>query len=184
MSILKVAQLGHPVLRKKAEPVAPDKIGSPEIQTLIDDMIDTKNEYSGAGLAAPQVHVPLNIIVIGMEANSRYSRNGDILIEVMINPKITDFSEEMEEDWEGCLSLTDLWGVVKRSVAVTVTGFDRKGEEVEVRAEGFSARVFQHEIDHLHGKVFIDRMSDLKSLSFVREYYKYGRRQESEEYEV
>jgi len=183
MSILKVAQLGHPVLREKAEPVAPDKIGSPEIQALIDDMIDTRDEYSGAGLAAPQVHVPLGIIVIGTGANLRYPRNGDMPIEVMINPKITEFSEQMEEDWEGCLSLTELWGMVKRSVAVTVTGFDREGENVEIKVEGFAARVFQHEIDHLHGKVFVDRMSDMKSLSFASEYYRYGRRRENEENE-
>ncbi len=174
MAILKVAQLGHPVLRLRAEPVPVGMITSPEIQTLIDNMIETKDEYSGVGLAAPQVHESVQIIVVGMEENPRYSGPEELPLSVLINPKLKDFSTEMEEGWEGCLSLTNLWGRVSRANAVTVTGYDRDGKEIEIRAEGFKARVYQHEIDHLYGKVFVDRMSDLTSLSFGNEHTRYG----------
>ena len=174
MAILKVAQLGHPVLRVKANPVPLEMIDSPELQQLIDDMIETKEEYSGVGLAAPQVHESVQIVVVGMEANPRYSEPDEIPLSVMINPKLKDFSHTMEEEWEGCLSLANLWGRVSRSNAVTITGYSRDGEQVEIKAEGFLARVYQHEIDHLYGKVFVDRMSDLASLSFGKEHSRYG----------
>lgn len=180
MAILKVAQLGNPVLRKKAEPVPEDRITSPEIQGLIDDMIDTMREYSGAGLAAPQVHEPLQIIVLESMMNERYPDSPEVPLTALINPKIASFSDEMEEGWEGCLSLTDLWGRVKRARGVTVQGFGRDGKPVTVEAEGFFARALQHEIDHLYGKVFPDRMSDFSSLSFGKEYQRYGRMHEEE----
>ena len=169
MAIRKVAQLGNPVLRRKAEPVPVEMIQSQQIQTLIDDMIETSDEYSGAGLAAPQVHESVQIIVAGLKEDPRYEDEEDMPLVVLINPKIAAFSTEMDEDWEGCLSLGDLWGRVKRALSITVTGFGRDGKQIEFRAEGFKARVFQHEIDHLHGKVFIDRMSNLDSLCFARE---------------
>lgn len=175
MAILKVAQLGHPVLRKKAEPVAPEQIASAELQAFIADMIETNDEYNGAGLAAPQVHRSLQIIVVG--SSRRAVDGGDeedsIPLITLINPKLSDFSAEMEEDWEGCLSVGDLWGRVRRARAAAVTGLDRDGEPVTIKAEGFLARVFQHEIDHLHGKVFLDRMSDFSSLSFRREFQRF-----------
>ncbi len=174
MAILKVAQLGNPVLRKKAEPVPQDIIRSAGVQSLIDDMIDTMREYNGAGLAAPQVHESVQIIVLEAGENPRYKDAPEVPLTIIINPKIVSFSEEMEEDWEGCLSLNDLWGLVNRAVEITVTGFDRKGEQILIEAEDFFARALQHEIDHLHGKVFIDRMSDFTSLSFGKEYHRYG----------
>jgi len=181
MAIRKVAQLGNPVLRRRAEPVPPEKITSPEIQTLIDDLIETKEEYSGVGLAAPQVHESVQIAVIGMNGSDRYEEAAGIPLTVLVNPKIVRFSQEMDEDWEGCLSVADLWGRVKRAVTITLTAYDREGNEVEIEAEGFQARVFQHEIDHLYGKVFLDRMSDLSSLSFSKEYSKYGRLGQTED---
>jgi peptide deformylase len=180
MSILKVAQLGNPVLRTKAEPVLRDIIHSDEIQGLIDDMIDTMREYNGAGLAAPQVHEPLQIIVLEAENNPRYKDDPDVPLTIVINPKIVSFSDEMEEGWEGCLSLNDLWGLVNRAVKITVTGFDRNGDPLTIEAEGFFARALQHEIDHLHAKVFIDRMTDLTSLSFGKEYQRYHREYDEE----
>jgi len=175
MAILKVAQLGHPVLRKKAEPVTPEQIASAELQAFIADMIETNDEYNGAGLAAPQVHRALQIIVVG---SSRREVEGDgeedpIPLITLINPKLSDFSAEMEEDWEGCLSVGDLWGRVRRARAATVSGLDRHGNPVTIKAEGFLARVFQHEIDHVHGKVFLDRMSDFNSLCFRREFQRF-----------
>jgi peptide deformylase len=183
MSILKVAQLGNPVLRVKAEPVPRDLIHSEEIQLLIDDMIVTMREYNGAGLAAPQVHESVQIIVLEAENNPRYKDDSDVPLTIIINPKIVSFSEEMEEGWEGCLSLNDLWGKVNRALKVTVTGFDREGDPLKIEAEDFFARALQHEIDHLHAKVFIDRMTDLSSLSFGKEYQRYSRHDDGEEEE-
>lgn len=183
MSILKVAQLGNPVLRVKAEPVPHDLIHSEEVQLLIDDMIDTMREYNGAGLAAPQVHESVQIIVLEAENNPRYKDDPDVPLTIVINPKIVSFSEAMEEGWEGCLSLNDLWGKVNRALKIAVTGFDREGDPLKIEAEGFFARALQHEIDHLHGKVFIDRMTDLASLSFGKEYQRYSRHDDGEEEE-
>jgi len=180
MAIRKIAQLGHPVLRKKAEPIEKEAVTSPVIQTLIDDMIETKEEYIGVGLAAPQVHESLQLIVVGFEDNPRYPDADRIPFRVIINPKITGFSTGMDEDWESCLSVDNLSGLVKRAQQITVTGLDREGNNIEINAEGFEARVYQHEIDHLYGKVFLDRMSDLKSLSFGREFSKFSRLYESE----
>ncbi|MGK7346235.1 MAG: peptide deformylase [Candidatus Nitrospinota bacterium M3_3B_026] len=180
MAIRKVAQLGNPVLRKTAEPVPEDEITSRHVQRLIDDMIETMREYSGAGLAAPQVHESIRIVVAESMRNERYPESPPVPLTVIVNPRIAGFSEEMETDWEGCLSLTDLWGRVRRAKAVTVEGFDRGGKPLRIEAEGFFARALQHEIDHLHGKVFIDRMSGLSSLSFGRERERYGRLHEDE----
>jgi len=174
MAILKVAHLGNPILRIKAEPVPPELINTDETQFLIDSMIDTMREYNGAGLAGPQVHEPVQIIVVEAEGNPRYKNSPSVPLTVVINPKITSFSTEMEEGWEGCLSLPDLWGMVRRARSIVVAGLDRRGEPMEIHAEGFFAKALQHEIDHLHGKVFIDRMSDFKTLSFGKEYARYG----------
>ena len=144
MAILKVAQLGNPVLRTKAEPVPREDIHSDEIQTLIDDMIDTMREYNGAGLAAPQVHESVQVIVLEAENNPRYKDDPDVPLTIVVNPKIVSFSVEMEEGWEGCLSLNDLWGLVNRAVKITVTGFDRNADPVKIEAEGFFARALQH----------------------------------------
>lgn len=180
MAIRKIAQLGHPVLRKKGEVIEREEIKSAKIQTLIDDMIETKDEYVGIGLAAPQVHESLQLIVVGLKENPRYPDAEQITLRAVINPKITDFSTDMEEDWESCLSVDNLSGLVKRANKITVTGLDREGNDIEINAEGFEARVYQHEIDHLHGKVFLDRMSDLTSLSFGKEFSKFAKLYESE----
>ncbi|MBI5814911.1 MAG: peptide deformylase [Nitrospinae bacterium] len=174
MPILKVAQLGNPILRKKAEPVPEEIVKADDVQLLIDSMIDTMREYNGAGLAGPQVHEPAQIIVVEAEGNPRYKNSPSVPLTVVINPKITSFSTEMDEGWEGCLSVADLWGLVRRARNVVVTGLDRHGEPLTIHAEGFFAKALQHEIDHLHGKVFLDRMNDLKSLSFGKEYARYG----------
>ena len=174
MAILKVARLGHPVLRKLAEPVPPEGIGAPAIQRLIDDLIETMVEYDGAGLAAPQVHVSKQIVVFEVEGNPRYPDAESIPLTVLINPKITPTTQHTEEDWEGCLSLPDLRGKVPRYTQVRVDAYDRHGKKLHYVAEGFHARVVQHECDHLLGKVFVDRMRSMESLSFLREFTRYG----------
>jgi peptide deformylase len=174
MAILKVARLGHPILRQIAEPVPPEGIGAPAIQRLIDDLIETMREYAGAGLAAPQVHVSQQIVVFEVEHNPRYPEAESIPLTALINPKITPLTQQVEEDWEGCLSLPDLRGKVPRYTQVRVEAYDRAGKQLSYVARGFQARVVQHECDHLIGTVFLDRMTSMASLSFQREFLRYA----------
>ena len=174
MAIRKVARLGTPVLRRVAEQVSPDDVSTPAVQSLIDDLIETMHEYDGAGLAAPQVHESLQIVVFEVAQNPRYPDAPSIPLTVLINPEITPTTEEMEEDWEGCLSLPDLRGRVPRHTRVSVRALDRLGAALHFEAAGFHARVIQHECDHLFGIVYPDRMTSMQSLTFVREHERYG----------
>ena len=173
MAILKVARLGHPVLRQSAEPVPIDQIRSPEIQRLIDDMIETMREYNGVGLAATQVHVPKQVAVIEVLSNPRYPEAPPIPLTVLINPTMTPLLDAMEEGWEGCLSVPDMRGMVPRYTAVRLQAHDRGGEPMDLVAKDFFARVIQHEADHLNGIVFVDRMKDLSTLTHLTEWSKY-----------
>ncbi|MBI5179103.1 MAG: peptide deformylase [Nitrospinae bacterium] len=172
-ALLKVALLGNPVLRKKVENVTREELKDPRTAYFIDSMIDTMREYNGAGLASPQVHVSKKIIIIEAQDNPRYPKRGEIPLTVLVNPEIVSFSQEVEEGWEGCLSVAGLWGRVKRSTAITVNAMTREGKDVEIKAEGFFAVVLQHEIDHLYGKLFVDRMEDMSTLCFTQEYNRY-----------
>ncbi len=173
MSILKVARLGHPVLRQTAPPVEPGAIQSPEIQRLIDDMVETMREYDGVGIAAPQVHVSKQIAVIEAKGNRRYPDAPDIPLTVLINFEVTPLGPELEDDWEGCLSLIDFRGSTPRYRQVRAKALDRQGRPLEFVATGFHARVLQHERDHLLGKVFIDRMPSFETLSYLQEFARY-----------
>ena len=173
MAILKVARLGHPVLRQVAAPVPVSEIRSPEIQRLIDDMIETMREYNGAGLAAPQVHVLRQISVIEVLGNPRYPDATDIPLTVLINPVVTPLTEEKEDGWEGCLSVPDMRGMVPRFTSVRLEAYDRDGAKVDLVAKEFFARVIQHETDHLNGIVYLDRMKDLGTLTHLAEWNKY-----------
>jgi len=176
MAILHVARLGHPILRQVAKPVPPEGIGAPAVQRFIDDLIETMIEYDGAGLAAPQVHVSHQIVVFAVERNVRDPEAAPIPLTVLINPRITPLTEELNEDWEGCLSVPDLRGKVPRYTTVRVEAYDRAGKRLNYVAEDFHARVVQHECDHLIGKVFLDRMRSMESLSFGREFLRYAAR--------
>jgi peptide deformylase len=169
MAVLKVARLGHPILRQVAEPVSPEAIGAPEIQRLIDDMLETMAEYDGAGLAAPQVRVSRRVVIYGVSANPRYPDVEDIPLTVLINPRVTALTEEQDEDWEGCLSVPDLRGKVPRFTRVRVEAYGREGQALRFTADGFHARVVQHECDHLDGKVYLDRMRSMETLGFLPE---------------
>jgi peptide deformylase len=173
MAILKVARLGHPILRQVAELLPPEGIGAPDVQRLIDDMIETMREYDGAGLAAPQVHVSKQLVVFEVAGNPRYPDAPAIPLTVLINPRIVPATEQMEEDWEGCLSLPDLRGRVPRYTRVRVDAYDRDGAKLTFSASDFHARVIQHECDHLLGMVYVDRMRSMESLSFVAEFARY-----------
>ena len=174
MAILKVARLGHPVIRKPSAAVPKETITSPEIQRFVDDMIDTMRDYDGVGLAAPQVHVSKQIVVIEVTENRRYPGEGPIPLTILINPKILSASKKQFEDYEGCLSVNELRGKVPRSESLEVEAYNRKGEKVKFHAHGFFARVIQHECDHLMGKVFLDRMPNLLTLAHLREFIRYA----------
>lgn len=173
MSILKVARLGHPVLRARARAVDPDEIPTPEFQRLVDDIIETMREYRGVGLAAPQVHRALRLFVAAVGASHDGEEEEEEEAIVLINPEIRRAEGPDVEDWEGCLSVPDLRGLVPRADAVLVNALDRDGRPVQLRASGFSARVLQHEADHLDGVLFLDRMRSLASLTFLEEYSRY-----------
>jgi peptide deformylase len=171
MAILKVARLGHPVLRQVAREVPVDAIGSPEVQRFVRDLRETMLEYEGVGLAAPQVFESIRIfaMISGSDEEAAVRRPAT----VWINPQLYFPTTEEVEGWEGCLSIPDLRGLVLRHRVVEVSGFDETGKAHRIRYEGFPAVVAQHETDHLDGRVFLDRMKDFSSLSFLREFERY-----------
>ena len=173
MAILKVARLGHPVLRQRAEPVPVTEIRSAAFQQFIDDMVETMREYDGAGLAANQVHTLKQVAVIEVEGNPRYPEAAAIPLTVVINPVVTVLTEEREDGWEGCLSVPDMRGVVSRATSVRLECYDREANRVNLVAKDFFARVIQHETDHLNGIVYLDRMNDLRTLSHIAEWNKH-----------
>ena len=173
MAILKVARLGHPVLRQPAEPIPVEAIRTPDIQRLIDDMIETMREYNGAGLAANQVHTLKQVCVIEVKDNPRYPDAESVPLTVLINPVVTPLTAETEDGWEGCLSVPDMRGVVPRHTTVRLEAYDREGNRIDVVAKEFFARVIQHETDHLRGLVYLDRMKDFSTLTYLAEWNKY-----------
>jgi peptide deformylase len=183
MSILKVSRLGHPVLREKARPLTPAFLAKSATQTLIDNMIETMFEYHGVGLAAPQVHESLLLAVIESQGE-----RGRIPLTVLVNPVVTVLGENPEsdkvEDWEGCLSIPELRGRVPRYRKLQVEALDRRGSKLKFVAEGFFARVVQHEYDHLMGHVYLDRMSDLQTLTHLDEMKRYWLPEEADETET
>lgn len=172
MGVLKVAKLGNPVLRQVAKQVDLKELADQqgELQDLVDDMIDTMREEGGVGLAAPQVNRSLQIVVLEYESNKRYPGESPIPVTALINPVLSDYSEENSLEWESCLSLIDFRGLVRRSKSVTLNAYDREGNKIEKRATDFEAVVLQHEIDHLNGKVFLDRMEDMTQLAYQEEF--------------
>ncbi len=170
MSILKVSRMGHPVLRKKARALDKATVRTPAIQKLIDDMMETMEEYHGVGLAAPQVHEDVRLFVAALDMERGDEPTPPI---ALINPEITPVGTEIVDDWEGCLSIPDIRGKVPRHREIKVRAFDRDGERIELRARGFSARIIQHETDHLDGILFFDRMTAFETLTFLDEYSRY-----------
>lgn len=169
--------MGHPVLRSKAAAVDRTTLRGTATQKLIDDMIETMTEYHGVGLAAPQVHEGMRIFVASLDMERGEEPSEPIAI---INPEITPVGSEMVDDWEGCLSIPDIRGKVPRFREIKLKALDREGQRVELRARGFSARVIQHETDHLDGVLFFDRMRAFETLTFLDEYSRYWVKGEDE----
>ena len=184
MAILKVARLGHPVLRAKAQPIAPSEIGSPRVQQLIDDMFETMAEYGGIGLAAPQVHESLRVFVAGVrpaEVVTPMTEDTDMPLIALVNPEVVPVAEERESGWEGCLSIPDIRGKVERPSVVRVRAYDRRARRIELVAHGLPARVIQHENDHLDGVLFFDRMTSFETLTFMDEFRRYWAKDDEDE---
>ena len=171
--ILKVARLGFPSLRTTAQPVAADKIKTPESQRLIDDMVETMYEYNGVGLAAPQVHLPLQLAVLEVRNHPRYPDMPEVPLTVLINPEVTIVDRTTIDEFEGCLSIPDLRGLVPRFKELRVRALGRNGEQLDFVARDFHARVVQHETDHLKGEVYLDRMPNLRQLGFLHEWQRF-----------
>ena len=166
MAILKVARMGHPVLRRKCETIDPDKITDPEVQRLIRDLFETMAEYNGVGLAAPQVHQSVRLVIAGGEADEE----GRNLFRILINPEITVLDESDRLGmYEGCLSLPGMRGWVERPASIKVAAWNEKGEKLDFALEGFPAVVLQHECDHLDGILYVDRIEDMTKFAFEEE---------------
>jgi len=184
MAILKVARMGHPVLRAVAKPIPPSEIASSRIQRLIEDMFETMTEYSGIGLAGPQVHESLRIFVAGVreaDLTPEIGDDRDMPFMAVINPEITAIGTATDEDWEGCLSIPDIRGRVIRPAAVQISAYDAGGRRMKLTATGLPARVVQHETDHLDGVLFFDRMKSFESLTFMDEFRRHWTKHEDEQ---
>ena len=165
MAVREILKMGDPRLLRVAQPV--QAFGTPELLALVDDLHETMVAASGAGLAAPQIGVDLQVVLFGFQHNERYPEAPPVPMTVLVNPVITPLSEAEEEGWEGCLSVPGLRGLVPRWSRIRYRGFDAHGRAVEREADGFHARVVQHECDHLIGRLYPTRMRDLTKLGFT-----------------
>jgi len=163
--IREILRMGDPRLLRVAQAVK--AYGTPELRGLIDDMKETMLANDGAGLAAPQIGVDLRVVMFGFESNARYPEVGPIPFTILINPRLTPLSQEIEEGWEGCLSVPGLRGWVPRFTRLRYTGFDADGAPIDRTVEGFHARVVQHECDHLDGILYPMRMRDMSRFGFT-----------------
>ena len=164
MAIKEVLRMGHPVLQKVAEPVT--EFNTQALDTLVKDMLDTMEAMDGAGLAAPQIAVSKRVVIFGLSHNPRYPDAESVPLTVLINPEITILDETRESAWEGCLSIPGMRGLVARSIRIQYQGYDPKGESISVEANGFHARVVQHEVDHLDGILYPQRIEDMRLFGF------------------
>lgn len=165
--VYKVVRLGHPALRQKSQKVDPARIPDAKFQKLLDDMIETMRAYEGVGIAAPQIGLPLAIFCVEYKSNRRYPDMPNIPVYTVINPKLTVTDSSEIRLMEGCLSIPDLRGDTPRAKAVRLEGLDRDGEPLSFEAKGFHARILQHEYDHLQGRVYLDRVTDKKTLCYL-----------------
>ena len=170
MTLLKIAQIGHPVLRQRAREVSPEELASDSMQAFIDDLVETMHDAQGAGLAANQVHTPLRICAIEVGDNPRYPYKPKIPLTILVNPVLTPIGDERFENYEGCLSVPDLRGKVWRHAELRVEALDRHGNPIDAIVRGITAGTYQHECDHLDGKLFVDRVHDPRTLCTWKEF--------------
>jgi peptide deformylase len=160
MTLLKIAQIGAPVLRERARELTRDELATTELQQFIDDLVETMRDAQGAGLAAIQVHRPIRVVAIEVGDNPRYPYKPKVPLTILVNPLLTPLSEERFDNYEGCLSVPDLRGVVSRFAELRVQAWDRHGNPIDHVTKGITAGTYQHEVDHLDGKLFVDRVTD------------------------
>jgi peptide deformylase len=166
MTLRKIAQIGHPILRTRAREVTREELASPAMQAFIDDLVETMRDANGAGLAAIQIHEPVRIVAIEVSGNNpRYPYKPAIPLTILVNPVLEPLTDETFRNYEGCLSVPNLRGVVERVAHVRVRAWDRHGADITVEARGISAGTYQHECDHLDGTIFVDRVRDPSTLS-------------------
>jgi peptide deformylase len=175
MAIRKIAQIGHPVLRERARPVTTAELASPAIQQFIDDLVETMRDASGAGLAANQVHEPIQICAIEVKDNPRYPYKPNIPLTILVNPILEPIGDARFENYEGCLSVPNLRGLVPRHVTLRVRALDRHGNPIDEVVRGLKAGTYQHECDHLDGVIFVDRVTDPRTLCTWTEFERYHR---------
>jgi peptide deformylase len=173
VTLLKIAQIGHPVLRERAREVDRDELLRDETQQFIDDLVETMRDANGAGLAAIQVYRPVRIVAVEVKDNPRYPYKPNIPLTIVVNPVLTPIGEERFDNYEGCLSVPNLRGVVERHAEVRVTGMERDGRPFDRVMRGLSAGTFQHESDHLDGVIFVDRVKDPRTLCAWAEFDRY-----------
>jgi peptide deformylase len=172
MAKMEITKIGNPVLRKKLQAVDPGILGDARFRKFMQNMIDTMHAAEGVGLAANQVGLDLQLMVIECKSNPRYPDEENIPLQFWLNPRIMDYSEEKEESWEGCLSIPGYRGIVPRSREIVFEGVNESGEKIRRTVGGFYARILQHEVDHLNGLFYLDRMPDLKNWMHLDEYNK------------
>jgi len=173
MNRLSVIKMGHPNLRNSSQPIPLDQIQLSETQKFIDNLIATMRAEDGAGIAAPQVDILKRIFVMEVDNNPRYPDKKSFPLTIAINPEIIPLGKEKVESWEGCLSIPNIRGKLMRWATVQLSAYDRNGQHYQKKLTGFAAVVAQHELDHLNGILFIDRMDDLTTLSFREEYQRF-----------
>jgi len=174
MTVQTVIRMGHPTLRKIAEPYPVDNIGGQTFEALIQDMQETLHAYGGIGLAAPQIDISLQVVVIEIEnTTTRYGELDQVPFSVFVNPVISTSGGDVAGYWEGCLSVPGLMGYVERPQHIRIDYLDEKGKAQSQEYQGFIATVFQHEFDHLQGKLYIDRMTDSTLFAYEEEYHTY-----------
>ena len=167
MAIKTVLRMGHPILKKRAEPVT--QFNTPALDGLLQDMFDTMAAQNGAGLAAPQIGISQRVVIFSVRDNPRYPGAETVPETILINPSLEFIGEQMTEGWEGCLSIPGMRGLVPRYEEIIYRGFDRHGQEFERRVSGFHARVVQHEVDHLDGVLYPQRIRDMQAFGFIEE---------------
>jgi peptide deformylase len=165
MAVREVLRMGDPRLLRVSRPV--EKFSTPELRELVQDMTDTMRHLNGAGLAAPQIGVDLQAVIFEVESNPRYPDAGKVPFTVLVNPVLTPLTDQLEEGWEGCLSVPGMRGLVPRCARLRYQGFDANGEPIDRTVDGFHARVVQHEVDHLHGILYPMRVPDLRNFGFT-----------------
>lgn len=174
MAIRKIAQIGNPVLRQRARTVTREELSTPAVQSFIDDLVETMRDADGAGLAAIQVYEPIQICAVEVRNNPRYPYKPPIPLTILVNPILTPVDDELFDNYEGCLSVPNLRGVVRRNVNVHVIAWDRHGNPIDETVRGLKAGTYQHEVDHLHGTIFVDR-ADPTTLTTWTEFERYHR---------